>query len=255
MQHPLFTLVLSSALAIVGIASAAEVKIAKDMPLSPDDIASAKMIDTGIDYALGKLGAKGVAHVDLKQDAIYGFSANVSKEKGSFRLGVLAADLQVALQAGNREVGQQASAALLQGLEALSAPAPLVDAAGNLSVALSGTIDAKTAEKLIPALLEPQLQAFVEAQGNANLYYLGQWVEAMHLSVAAKVADEKVGAATGLLAQATFFAKRFAGKTELPPGAHKALGELSELSTKPDLGQRELKLIESTTATLKNSLG
>ena len=254
MQHPLSTLILSGTLTI-GIASAAEVKIAKDMPLSPEDIANAKVIDTGIGYALGKLGAKGVAQVNLKQDATYGFSASISKEKGSFRLGVLLADLQVALQAGNREVGQQASAALLQGLEALGAPAPLVDAAGNLSVALSGAVDAKTAEKLVRALLEPQLLAFVEAQGNANYYDLGQWVEAMYLSVAAKVADEKADVATGLLAKANFFAKRFAGKTELPPGAHKALGELSELSAKPDLGQRELKLIESTTATLKNSLG
>ena len=254
MQRPLILLALSSALT-TSVVSAAEVKIAKDMPFAQEDIANAKVINTGIDYALNKLGSKAVAHVDLKQDATYGFSANISKEKGSFRLGVLTADLQAALQAGNREVSQQASAALLHGLETLNAPAPLVNAAGNLSVALLGNIDMKATEKLISALLYPQLMAFIEAQGNTNHFYLGQWAETLNLSVAVKTADEKADVATGLIAMASSFTKSLTGKAELPAGVFNALGELSALAAKPSLGPRELLMIQSATATLKSLLG
>lgn len=254
MQNPLILLALSSALA-TGVASAAEVKVVKDMPFTPEDIASAKVINTGIDDALDKLGTKAVAHVDLKPDATYGFSAGISKEKGSFRLGVLTADLQAALQAGNREVSQQASAALLYGLETLNAPAPLMNAVGNLSMILFGNIDMKATEKLISALLYPQLMAFVDTQGNTNHFYLGQLAETLNLSVAVKTADEKVDIATGLIAMANSFTRSLTGKAELPAGVYKALGELADLAAKPSFGPRELLLIQSATMTLKSLLG
>jgi len=253
MQHPLMLFVLSSTL-VTGIASAATVKIVKDIPFSSEDMANATVINTGIDDALGQLGAKAVAHVDLKQDAAYGFSAGISKEKGSFRLGVLTADLQAALQAGNREVSQQASAALLHGLETLNAPAPLLDAAGNLAMLLGSEIDLHATEKLMSALLYPQLMAFIEAQGNASHYSLGQWAEMLSLSIAVKLSDEKADVAVGLVARASSFTKQLVGKAELPAGVYKALGELSDLSATANLGPRELQQMQTATTTLKNLL-
>jgi hypothetical protein len=157
----------------------------------------------------------------------YGFGADVTPEKGSFRLGALLADLQVAANAGDADRTQRAARALLDGLVALEASDALVASATQLVVALANGAPPAAAAQLARPLLEPHVRAFVSAEGNGLYYDLGDWSETLTLVLAARAPDATDP--VGMAKLAGSFAAALAADQAVPPGLADALATLAEV--------------------------
>lgn len=172
----------------------------------------------------------------------YGFAAaGITKEQGSFCLGVLMTDLKVALQANDQVRTTAAIDALVTGLQQLKASEPLLRATLQLGAAHHAGMGTDALRRLGLPMIEPFIEAFVEQEGLVVHLRLGEWVESVRLALAS--ADEsKPAAATLLLTQmnpAAFFlsALQNAG---LPAGGKAALETLKALANEPKLSNAHI---------------
>lgn len=186
-----------------------------------------------------------------KGDPTYGFSTSVSRESGSLKLGMLMADLKVAVAAADSKRVQQTAGSLIGGFQATGAPAGLAIAVSHTAdVARSGDFDA--VRKAAIPILDQWLEAFVEAEGQLVHYRLGEWTESTLLALTAAETAELPSADLilgGLRTASVFLAE--IGKDKAPPeGMAKALGTLAELGAKAELDARDVKTARKALADL-----
>lgn len=179
---------------------------------------------------------------DATAATAYGFAAaGISKEKGSFCLGILLTDLKVALDANDNPRAAVAIDALVAGLAELKAPAPLVKAAVSMGAALNAGLGTATVRRASMPVIEPFIEAFVEQEGLLSFLRLGEWAEATRLALAS-AGDGKHGAVASLLGiqnpSAYFLAA--AEKMGMPAGGVAALQTLQSMAGEQELSDSDL---------------
>jgi len=190
---------------------------------------------------------------DTRSAKDYAFSTGVSEEQGSFRLGVLLADLKVALKAGDAEKATGVSQAFSAELAQLGAPASLLKAVIAMNDGIRNGISLEAIWRASMPVLEPFVEEFIEKEGKIVYLRLGEWTEATRL--AAMAAEEgKAEIISGLLKNANpagYFLDELKS-AKIARGAVDALKTLSELRARETIGSREVKqAIEATTTLLK----
>lgn len=176
-------------------------------------------------------GAKKVAQgVKASTSKAYGFTTGVSEEKGSFKLGVLLADLEATLLAGDKDKSLKAIDALAQGLTVLGAPTPLTIASINVKAAIAGGADPKAVSAASMPVLRPFVDDFVKKEGKTPYLKLGEWVESTRLAVLASQQKKGTLASDFLngMNMASYFLEEFKGQN-LPQGVTDALTSLAAL--------------------------
>lgn len=169
----------------------------------------------------------------------YGFTTGISKEKGSYKLGVLMADLEATIKAGDKEKVSKAVRSLTDGLSALGAPLPLEIAVINMGVAVNAGVDLQAIDKASIPVVKPFIEDFIKQEGEMAYLRLGEWVEATRLATSqgnTEVAIEflkDVNLADGFLAELQ--------NKGLPHGVISSLNDLSEMGKKKDIGEKDVK--------------
>lgn len=213
----------SSAFAAGGQLPALKVKSEKEIPPS-----SRAMLSGTCSGDSCKVMAKGVKKASGKA---YGFTTGVAKDKGSFKLGVLLADLEVSLNGADRQKAVAAATTLAEGLKSLGAQASMIQSVGNLAIALSSGADMKTTSKVSIQLLKPFIDEFVAKEGQTDYLRLGEWVESSRLILQASKGNIGVEFLNGEN-WAAYFATALKDKN-LPQGAVDALMALAEMEKNP----------------------
>jgi len=171
----------------------------------------------------------------------YGFTTGVSEEKGSFKLGVLMADLELAFKAGRKDLAQKAAEALVMGLGELGAPLPLMASAINLNTMISKGIALATIDKVAMPVFKPFIENFIQKEGKMAYLRLGEWVESIRLTYEHR--DKKL--ASNLVkggAMAEYFLNTLKGAS-LPQGVINSLKKLAELEKKKELTSKDCRLV------------
>jgi hypothetical protein len=165
---------------------------------------------------------------DTKTSA-YGFSSGITKEKGSFKLGILMADLEVTLRSGDKGKTLDAIKSLIQGLEKLGAPESLLIAAINLNAAVQSGIDLKSINKASIPLIKPFIEEFIQKEGKMTYLRFGEWVETT------KLTTEGANQQTALtfikdMNLAETFLKEFK-EDQMPKGVFTSLNAIAQLNS------------------------
>jgi len=179
---------------------------------------------------------------DAAPDVAYGFTSSVSEEKGSFKLGVLLADLKVSLNAGDRDRVTKAVRSLSAELVQLGASVPMVTSVVNLSTAVKAGMDLDSIRKASLPVLEPFIEDFIEKQGKMIYLRIGEWTESTRLAALAGE-QGKTKAISDFVKEinpAEYFISELKDKGT-PPGAINSLKVLAEMKSKEKIGQREIK--------------
>lgn len=219
------------------------------------DLSTAKVIGVGVGSALPSLGATAASSLDPQKNFSYGFTTGTSKEKGSFQVGVLLADLQVAAQAGDRDRTKAACTALLQGLVSLEAPMPLIMSVTNLLSAIEGGVDIGAVAQLARPLLYAHVKAFIEEQGKLTYLFLGEWNETLYLAATVAAKGGKENVPMDLAVRASTFSTELKGDSGLPSGAVKALDDIAQLAKDKTVEPREASRMLKAAETLKMLFG
>ncbi|MBT0895056.1 hypothetical protein KI811_14680 [Geobacter hydrogenophilus] len=171
--------------------------------------------------------AKGVKAASAKA---YGFTTGVSEEKGSFKLGILLADLETTLLAGDKDKSLKAVDTLAEGLTALGAPTPLVISVVNIKAAITGGTDLKAVSAASMPVLRPFLDDFVKKEGKTAYQKLGEWTESTRLALLASQQQKSNLAGNFLngVNMASYFLEEMKG-LNLPQGATDGLTSLAAL--------------------------
>lgn len=208
-----------------GIAQLPALKVSNDKVIPPTSRAlisgsctgqSCKVMATGVKKASGKA---------------YGFTTGVAKDKGSFKLGVLLADLEVSLAGDDRQKAVAAATTLAEGLKSLGAPVSMIRSVGNLAIALQSGADLKATSKVSTQLLKPFIDEFVAKEGQTDYLRLGEWVESSRLILQASKGNTGVEFLNGEN-WAAYFTTTLKDKN-LPQGAVDALKALAEMEKNP----------------------
>lgn len=183
-----------------------------------------------VKQASKEAGAKNLANGIKKGVSAksYGFTTGVSKEKGSYRLGILLADLETSLLAGDKQVSLQSVDTLVQGLSVLGASRSLVIAGINIKATLAAGTDPKAVSAAAMPVIRPFIDEFVTKEGNVPYLKLGEWAESTRLAV---LASGKVNLAAEYLNgmnMAAYFLDQLKDKN-LPKGVTDALNQLAAL--------------------------
>ncbi|CAK0781086.1 exported hypothetical protein [Gammaproteobacteria bacterium] len=218
--------------------------------LSGIDFSKATVISVGTNGVLASLDNAGAVASGEKMKN-YGFSAGVSHEKGSFRLGVLLADLQVAANGGNKERTLATAKTLLEGLVALEAPNALVTSVAQLFTAIQHGADPKAVAQLARPMIYPFVKEFIEKEGHLQSFFMGEWAETVYLA-ASVIRDGKPGNMEIGLRGATFIRELQPGTPTGVIDALKAVAEASK-AEKPDA--RTADSVISAIEHLKDFLG
>jgi hypothetical protein len=173
----------------------------------------------------------------------YGFTTAISKEKGSYQLGVLMADLETSVRAGDKDKTIKACASLIDGLSKLGANLPLITAVINFNSAVKSDVDLSVVNKAVLPVLKPFIEDFVNSQGNMAYLRFGEWVESTKLAL--QVGQEKdMKLASEFVKEinmSEYFLKEFDGK-DLPKGIFKSLQQVATLGKKQqELTQDDIK--------------
>lgn len=171
--------------------------------------------------------------------AAYGFGAGVGKDSGSFKLGVLQADLEISLLGDDRARAAVAASALQDGFAHLGAPLPLLTAAMNLGSSIGEGLDMNALARGALPVLRPFVDDFAKKEGLLNYVRFGEWAECTRLILlAAKSGQVKFG--EEFLATVTM-AGYYEGQLKgLPPGVVQSLKQVDELSRKKGLTADDL---------------
>lgn len=186
----------------------------------------------------------------------YGFTTGISKEKGSFRLGVLASDLEATIRAGDREKVSKAVGALRDGLSKLGAPLPLITATINIGASVHSGTDLEAIHKSALPVLRPFIEDFISKEGMMDFYRLGEWVQASRLAALAGL-QGKTEMAVSFIKEvnlADYFMMEIKGKG-IPRGISEALKTISEIGKRQEIGEREIQATLKALETIIEILG
>ena len=96
------------------------------------------------------------AQIKETSSTAYGFVTGISREKGSFKLGVLMTDIEATLRANEREKVSKAVRALTDGLSKLGAPLPLITSVVNMGAAINSGVDLEAIHKASLPVIRPR---------------------------------------------------------------------------------------------------
>ena len=201
---------------------------------------SARSMVKAAEKAMG--AASLAANVKDTSAKAYGFTTGISEEKGSFKMGVLMADLEATVRAGEREKVTKAVGALGEGLARLGAPLPLLTAVVNLGSAVHGGVDLSAVNRASLPIIKPIIEDFVAREGKMSYMRLGEWVESTRLALMAAETD-KIEAAEQFLKGynlAGYFVEEFKEKG-VPKAVFSSLQELSAIGNVKEPGKKEVK--------------
>lgn len=174
--------------------------------------------------------------------SMYGFSTAVSEEQGSFKLGIVLADLKVYLQAGEREQVIKSLSTLAATMVELGAPVPMISSVVNLNSAVKEGTDLAAINQAGLAVLTPFIEAFVEKEGKTVFMRFGEWSETTRLAAVAgqEGKSQVIVAILQGINPAAYFLTELKDQG-LPAGAAASLNILADLGTATELGKREIR--------------
>lgn len=170
----------------------------------------------------------------------YAFTTGISEEKGSFKLGVLMADLRVSLAAGDRDKVTRSISSLTAGLAQLGAPAPLVASVVRMSIAVKSGVELDAVTKASLPVLEPFIDDFIEKEGKMTYLRLGEWAESTRLAALAGSQGKSDKAAEFIkkVNPASFFMSEL--KEKAPSGVINSLKVIADMSG-ADVKEKDVK--------------
>ncbi len=187
-------------------------------------------------------------------DTCYEFSTAISEEQGSFLIGALMADMQVALLSGKQLEAIKAVEALQTGLSSVGGGKGFLLSLSSLRQTITRQdIDLGMVRRDILPVLTPFINSLISEQGNQNYFQLGSWTESMILAFSAKNDHGKLQSYFNSFKLADYFLDNL--PASVPPGAQKALKKLAELQSKNELTPRDLSDVSKILSQLKDLLG
>ena len=186
----------------------------------------------------------------------YGFTTGISKEKGSFKLGVLMADIETTVRANDREKGSKAVRALVEGLSQLGAPLPLITAVINMGAAINSGVDLQAINKASIPIIRPFIEDFISKEGKMVYLRFGEWVQAMRLAALAGEGGKMEVAANFIkeVNMADYFLIEFKNKG-LPKGVIDSLKGIAELGKAKEIGGKEVRTTQKAIDTIFEIMG
>jgi hypothetical protein len=196
------------------------------------------------------------AEIKDTSSVAYGFTTGISEEKGSFKLGILMADLETTIRAGDRGKVSKAIRALTDGLAQLGAPLPLIASVINMGAAINSGVDLQAINKASIPVIRPFIEDFIRKEGKMAYFRFGEWVESTKLAaLAGEKGDLKVAASFILQVNfADYFLAEFKDKG-LPQGAMDSIKTIAELGKQKELGQKEVKTTLKAVSTIFEIMG
>jgi hypothetical protein len=196
------------------------------------------------------------AQIKDTSSTAYGFTTGISREKGSFRLGVLMADIEATIRAGDREKVSKAVSALTDGLSKLSAPLPLITGIINMGAAINSNVDLEAINKASLPVIRPFIEDFISKEGKMTYFRLGEWVEATRL---ASLAGEqgKMDMAANFIKEvnmADYFLMELKEKG-LPKGVLDSLKTIEEIGKQKEISQNEVRSTLKAVSTIFEIMG
>lgn len=186
----------------------------------------------------------------------YGFTTGVSKEKGSFKLGVLMADLETTVRANDKEKVSKAVRALGEGLSQLGAPLPLITAVFNMGAAINSGVDLQAINKASIPVIRPFIEDFISKEGKMAYLRFGEWVQAMRLAALAGEQGKMEMAANFIkeVNMADYFLAEFKDKG-LPKGVMDSLKGIATLGKAKEIGEKEVRSTLKAVTTIFEVMG
>lgn len=186
----------------------------------------------------------------------YGFTTGISEEKGSFKLGVLMADLEATIRAGDREKVSKAVRALSDGLAQLGAPLPLITSVINLGAAINSGVDLQAINRASIPVIRPFIEDFIKKEGKMAYLRLGEWVEATKLAALAGE-QGKMEMAAAFIKEVNFadyFMTELKDKG-LPQGVIDSLKTIAGLEKEKEIGPKEVRATLKAVNTIFEIMG
>lgn len=196
------------------------------------------------------------AQIKDTSSTVYGFTTGISEEKGSFKLGVLMADLETTIRANDKEKVMKAVRALEDGLSRLGALLPLITSIINMSAAINSGVDLQAINKASLPVIRPFIEDFIHKEGKMAFFRLGEWVEATKIVVlAGKQGNIKIAADfLKEVNMADYFLTELKDKG-LPQGVVDSLKMIAGLEKEKETGQKELRLALKAVNTIVEVMG
>lgn len=172
----------------------------------------------------------------------YGFTTGISEEKGSFKLGVLMADIEATIKADDREKVSKAVRALADGLSQLGAPLPLITSVLNMGAAINSGVNLQAVDKASLPLIKPFIEDFIRKEGKMAYLRFGEWVEATRIATQAEEQGkmELVAEFIKEVNMADYFLMELKDKG-LPKGVIDSLKTIAEFGKSKKIGQNEIR--------------
>ena len=196
------------------------------------------------------------AQIKDTSSVAYGFTNGISEEKGSFKLGVLMADLETTIRANDREKVSKAVRALGDGLSQLGAPIPLITAVINMGAAINSGVDLQAINKASLPVIRPFIEDFISKEGKMTYFRFGEWVEATRLAALAGEQGKMEMAAEFIkeVNLADYFLIEFKDKG-LPKGVIDSLKGIAELGKAKEIGEKEVRATRKAVDTIVEIMG
>lgn len=196
------------------------------------------------------------AQIKDTSSTAYGFTTGISEEKGSFKVGILMADLEATVRAGDREKVLKAMRALTDGLSKLGAPLPLVTAVINVGAAINSGVDLQAINKASLPVIRPFIEDFISKEGKMAYLRLGEWVEATRLAAVAGEQGKMEMAASFIkdVNLSDYFLTELKQKG-LPKGVRDSLKTMAELGKSKEIGSNEVRATLKAVNTILEVMG
>lgn len=164
--------------------------------------------------------------------------ATVSKEKASFQLGILMAELELYSRAGEEDSVKGTIHAFIRQLYHVGASSPLLTAISNISQSLDRGVAVSVIQDAILPVVKPLIEECIVNNGSISYYRFGEWTGvAQFVSIAGE--NGELSAALTFVQRenlADCFLAEF-GEKEITPEGVNALKKISQLK-----GQEKLSL-------------
>jgi len=196
------------------------------------------------------------AQIKDTSSVAYGFTTGISQEKGSFKLGILMADLEATIRANDREKVSKAMRALVDGLSKLGAPLPLITSVINMSAAINSGVDLQAINKASLPVIRPFIEDFISKEGKMTYLRLGEWVEATRIAALAGEQGKLQMAADFIkeVNMADYFLAELKDKG-LPKGVIDSLKGIAELGKVKEIGEKEVRATRKAVDTIFEIMG
>jgi hypothetical protein len=196
------------------------------------------------------------AQIKDTSSTAYGFTTGISEEKGSFKLGILMADLEATIRANDREKVSKAMRALADGLSQLGAPIPLITSVINMGAAINSGVDLQAINRASIPVIRPFIEDFISKEGKMTYLRLGEWVEAMRLAALAGEQGKMEMAAAFIkeVNLADYFMTELKDKG-LPQGVMDSLKTIVGFEKEKEIGPKEVRATLKAVNTIFEIMG